>query len=118
MYDATQDKSEVCAARCERGRRGAHVTVSSVFPNPSFISVNIGNKWAFLQSTSTVSAFSILSNLRSRVSARDSVVEALLSLLKVDDVPDGVEVLQRWINQRKRITEKMRTSGRTLRYWR
>ena len=43
---------------------------------------------------------------------------ALLGLLEVDHVPDGVEVLQKRKNGERKVSETGRTSTLTFKYWR
>ena len=56
---------------------------------------------------------------RLELGSRRGLKEALLSLLPVDDVPDGVEVLWKGLqNEKNRRDRERRTSTLTLRYWR
>ena len=53
------------------------------------------------------------------LSTTDSLEVTLLGLLEVDDVPDGVEVLWKGLqNEKNRRDRERRTSTLTLRYWR
>lgn len=54
------------------------------------------------------------------LAATGSFDEALLSLLEVDHVPNGVEVLEKWVYQCREKSEwyeTTHTSGLTFLYW-